>query len=271
MATKVVLPGSETINFNLKVEVKAKYFYRFKTWTPIMGALLLTGIDPPDYWCNSFEQVENLTRLSLVNRFDRLMKEMSEKNKKPLSGLDGEILGISNRLHQTRKVLMEWDDKCEDDEKYPSELAPWEFVAWLEEICHGEEISFFDRIWLDAFLKLHGLEPKKTLLPADVMRSFQKVTDIGDDGGRHPLGSDLLLAQQRAKTNCTDPYDIDVIFPLMSHILEKRGAIDKSNAKYVPGKRLPVKRDDGSDYLLLRDSLRVYLNRRKEKYFRQPE
>lgn len=271
MATKVTLPGSEIIDFNLKVENKAKYFYKFKTWTPIMGALLLTGIDPPNYWCDSFEQVENSTRLSLVARFDELVNRMLEKNRKPLSGLDGEILGISNRLHQTRKVLWEWDDKCEDDEECPPELTPSEFVAWLEEVCYCEEIGFFDTTWLNVFLKLHGLESKKTILPANLMKSFQKVTEIGDDGGRHPLGSVILQAQQQAKSNCTDPFDIEVIFPLMFHILDTRGVIDRLNQKYIPGKKLPVKLDDGRIYFFARDSLRVHLNRLKKKYFRQPQ
>lgn len=271
MATKVVLPGSEIIDFNLRVDIKAKYFYRFKTWTPIMGALLLTGIDPPADWRNSFEQFENSTGHSLVERFDALMKKLSEKNSKPLSGLEGEFLTTSERIQQARKVLWEWNDKCEDDGNSPSEIDPVEFVAWLEEVCRCEEISFFDRTWLDVFLRLHRLEPRNTILPANVMKSFQKVTDIGDDGGRHALGSDILQAQLQAKSNCTDPYDIDVIFLLMSHILDERGAIDRLHDKYVPGKILPVKLDDERNYLLVRNSLRVHLNRLKEKYFEHPQ
>lgn len=272
MATKVTLLGSETIDFNLKVENQAKYFYKFKTWTPIMGALLLSGIVLTDYWRNLPEPSKNSMRSSLLDQFDQLMKRIPEKDQKRLCGLDGEVLTTySIRFHEARKVVRKWDEKCEDEDKYPSELAPWEFVAWLEEVCWGEEIRFFDRTWLDAFLKLHGIGPNKIMLPANVMESFLKVTDIGDDGGRHPLGPDIFQAQQQAKSRGNDPYAIEVIFPLVFRILDERGAIDESNEKYVPGKTLSVKLDDRSIYDLKRDSLRVQLGRLKKKYFQPPQ
>jgi len=160
---------------------------------------------------------------------------------------------------------------CEDDERDPSEVVPWEFVGWLEETTCGQGIPFFDRTWLDAFLKLNGIGSNKVVLPANVMESFLKVTDIGDDGSRHPLGPEIFQAQQQAKSKSKDPYAIEVIFPLVTQILEQRGAIDKSNEKYMPDKTLPLKLDDGKKYDLQRNSLRVHLGRLKKKYFQPPQ
>jgi len=111
MATKVFLPGSETIDFNLKVENQAKCFYRFETWTAIMAALLLGGIVPNDYWRNPPGQSGNSTRPSLLDQFKELRKNMAEKNRRPLLGLDGEILTVySPRFHQAERVLRKWVD-----------------------------------------------------------------------------------------------------------------------------------------------------------------
>jgi hypothetical protein len=256
MATKATLPGSETIDFNLKVENGAKYFYSFNTWTPIMGALLLSGLTPTEYWCGVPDAT--CSPSFWAERFDTLYKSLWEKgadgeesipakNEKHLRGLDGESLmaAVSPRFQDARKVLRHWDTKCEDEQDYPLELDPVDFVVWLEELCWNEEIRFFDRTWLDAFLKLHGIGKSKAILPADVVASFHKVTDIGDDGGWHPLSTDISEAQHEAISKGKEPFAIGVVFPLVISILDTRGVIDRSDKNYVRGKAIPVKLDDG--------------------------
>jgi len=282
MATTVILPGSETIDFNLKVENAAKYYYSFEAWTPIMGALLLSGIASTDYWTNAPDDSENpeKTPSFWVMQFDKLRhglwnideageESIPERNQRHLRGLDGEMLLTtgSTRFLNARRVLKHWDTKCEDEDEYLLELDPVTFVAWLEELCSNEEISFFDQVWLDAFLKLHGIAANKAVLPIGIVESFQKLTDIGDDGSWHRLGSDIVAAQREAVCEDKDRYAIEVIFPRVIRILLDRDAIDRSNKEYISGKTLPVKMEDGSLYILKRDSLRVQLNRLKAKHF----
>ncbi|WP_144157628.1 hypothetical protein [Paraburkholderia sp. BCC1885] len=286
MATTVILPGSETIDFNLKVENAAKYYYSFETWTPIMGALLMSGIVPTDYWTNALDDSEHSEKPASfwVKQFDKLLhglwkideageESIPEHNQRHLRGLDGEMLVTtgSARFLDARRVLRHWDNECEDEAKYELALEPFTFLAWLEELCRNEEIRFFDRVWLDVFLKLNGLESNRTILPTSVVESFQKLTDIGDEGRWHPLDSDIVAAQREAVSEHKDRYAIEVIFPRVIRILLDRDAIDRSNKEYVPGKTLPVKMEDGSLYILKRDSLRVQLNRLKAKHFAPPQ
>lgn len=286
MVTKVNLPASEIIDFNLTVDSKAKHFYSFETWTPIMGALLMSGIMPTDYWSKIPDHAETSDRTSSfwTDQFRQLIhglweddgtveEEIPEKNHKHVRGLDGETqpTAVLKRLPNAHEVLRQWGEKCEDEEQYLSEVKPTMFVAWLEELCWNEEIYFFDRTWLDVFLKLHGLGPGKTVLPASVVESFLKVTDISGDSGWHPLSADISRAQREAISRGSDPYAIEVIFPLVSRILDERGAIDRSSDQYVSGKVLPVNLEDGSPYTLKRDSLRVQLGRLKTKRFTRPQ
>jgi hypothetical protein len=283
MATTTTLPGSEAIDFNLKVDNAAKlYYYDFGKWTPIMGALLLSGIVPTEYWTNTPDVSENSEKPPLfwLKQFEELIQGLwkmdeageetiPERNQKHLRGLDGEMLVTtgSPRFLDARRVLKHWDTKCEDEKQYLLELDPSDFVIWLEELCWNEEIRFFDRVWLDAFLKLHGIAPNKAILPTGIVESFQKLTDIGDDGSWHPLAADIVEAQREAVSKGKDRYSIEVIFPLLIRILDDRGALDRANEDYVSGKSLPVRMDDESLYTLKRDSLRVQLNRLKAKHF----
>jgi len=286
MATNIKLPGSEIIDFNLKVENQAKYFYGFKTWTPVMGALLLSGIVPTDYWHTVLDMADVTNKSASVwaEQLRHLMHglwevdstgegKIHERNRKHLRGLDGEALATtaSSRFHDAYRVLRLWGEKCDDEEQYQSEVEPVRFVAWLEELCLYDDIHFFDRTWLDAFLKLHGLGSEKIILPASVVESFKKMTNIGDDDGWHRLGSEILKAQHEAISQGRDPYAIKIIFPLVSRILDDRGAINRSSEKYVSGKALPVTLEDGSLYVLKRESLRVHLGRLKSKSCAPPQ
>ncbi|MEX3930358.1 hypothetical protein AB4Y32_00840 [Paraburkholderia phymatum] len=285
MATNIKLPGSEIIDFNLKVEIEAKYFYGFATWTPVMGALLMSGIVPTDHWRKVLDSAESANKSASfwTDQLRRLIYELwendgtgaetiPERNRKHLRGLDGETQATtaSTRFQNAHRVLRHWGEKCEDEGQYLSEVEPVIFVAWLEELCLYDEILFFDRTWLDAFLKLHGLGATKIVLPASVVESFLKVTDIGDDGGWHPLGSDILKAQREAISRGSDPYAIEIIFPIVSRILDDRGAINRSSEKYESGRVLPVTLEDGGPYVLKRDSLRVQLGRLKSRRYTSP-
>jgi len=93
---------------------------RLSTWTPAMGALLVSGIKaPPD--CSEI----------------------------PLEGegVDGQSLHASNlRFHQARRILRSWNDQDEDP---PLKINPVEFFVW----CDDEAI---DTDWLRLLKELAG-------------------------------------------------------------------------------------------------------------------
>lgn len=279
MTTNIRLSASEIIDFNLKVETKAKYFYSFAAWTPVMGALLLSGIEPTDHWRRIVEQADSTKNASLwTDQLQQLARDIWEnygtdtkhipdRNRKHLRGLDGEAQRTpsSDRFQSAHKVLTQWGYKCEDEGKYLPEIEPFTFVSWLEELCLDESISFFDRTWLDAFLKLHGPKSTKVVLPDSVMQSLKQVTDAAGNAGYHPLAHEILQAQREARSRGRDPHSIKVIFPLLSRLLDDQDAIDRASEQYVAGRVLPVTLEDGARYVLRRTSLRVYLNRGKAR------
>lgn len=100
------------------------------TWTPLQGALILSGIHPPA-GCSEV----------------------------PLEGvgLDGQIL-ITNhsRFSQAREIWKHWRWRCEDDEENgditPTELSLYEFIRW----CEDSEI---ETEWLRFFQDIVGYNP----------------------------------------------------------------------------------------------------------------
>lgn len=280
MAANIKIPGSETIEFNLKVENEVKRFFSLKTWTPVMGALLMSGIVPTNYWCKRLNTAGDASRNASVwtDQLEGLIhglwesngrdeEAIPDRNRRHLHGLDGEAFASpgSSRFRAARDLLRHWGYKCEDEGQYLSEIEPIIFLAWTEDMCLCEEIPLFDQTWLKAFLKLLTPVSEKTVLPTAVVQSFLQITDIRPDDGRHRLAPDILKAQREAVSRGCNPYAIEVIFPLLVHILDGRGAIDRRNEKYVSGKALPVTLADGGLHVLKRESLRVHLGRLKIK------
>lgn len=98
------------------------------TWSPVMAALLVSGIEPPT-------DCEDI----------------------PLGGigLDGKNLHASNgRFHDARRVLKAWNfvDEEEDEPPRPSSFTPLEFLVW----CLDEERIESD--WLRYLVELGGIK-----------------------------------------------------------------------------------------------------------------
>ncbi|WP_244128991.1 hypothetical protein [Burkholderia gladioli] len=104
------------------------------TWTPIMGALLLAGVRPPD----------NCTELP----------------KSGGVGLDDvEIVGAGHgQYHEARKIFQQWNDWCEDRGRDPAVgMAPVEFVDWCVEDEIKERFAVLYQFeWIDVFKDMVG-------------------------------------------------------------------------------------------------------------------
>lgn len=94
------------------------------TWTPVEGALIMSGVLAP-MGC----------------------EEMPGSG----VGLDGASLFHSSHasFHSARQIMREWGDRCRDDEENgettPTKLTPHQFIDWFE----GEEI---ETDWLPLFI-----------------------------------------------------------------------------------------------------------------------
>ncbi|MFC5431563.1 hypothetical protein ACFPTO_22555 [Paraburkholderia denitrificans] len=96
------------------------------TWTPLEGALIMSGI---------------------------LASEGCEEMPQGGTGLDGLPLPNAghSRFHCARRIMRGWDERCCDDEENgvttPAKMTPHQFIDWFE----GEEI---DTDWLPLFIDI---------------------------------------------------------------------------------------------------------------------
>ncbi|WP_341911106.1 AlpA family phage regulatory protein [Polaromonas sp. YR568] len=108
---------------------RLRYFLELTTWTPAMGALLISGIDAP----------QDCTAIP-----DQGV------------GLDGKSLHPSDsRFSEARRILRDWHEWQEDAGDHSTEIVPVGFLNW----CLREEIS---TEWLGLCLDLIGFtDPSK--------------------------------------------------------------------------------------------------------------
>ncbi len=112
-----------------QINDRLRYFLELTTWTPAMGALLISGIDAP----------QDCTAIP-----DQGI------------GLDGKPLHPSDsRFSGARSILRDWRDWQEDEGEQSTEIVPVGFLNW----CLREEIS---TEWLGLCLDLIGFtDPSK--------------------------------------------------------------------------------------------------------------
>lgn len=83
------------------------------TWTPVEGALIMSGIHPP----------AGCAAIPIGG-----------------AGLDGKQFpnAANDRFHLAFRITDEWQLRCEDDEENddatPTELTPYEFIAWCQDV-----------------------------------------------------------------------------------------------------------------------------------------
>jgi hypothetical protein len=103
-------------------------YLELKSWTPVMGALLISGIDPPPE-CN----------------------EIPDGG----IGLDEKPLHASDpRFHEARHILKEWHDCADLEDDHVVDIDPVDYINW----CIDQDIQ---TEWLALFLDLMGCSDGK--------------------------------------------------------------------------------------------------------------
>lgn len=116
----------ERIAAAMRLHVTLKECLDRAMWTPVEGALIMSGILAPE-GC----------------------EEMPDGG----TGLDGIRLPNAGhaRFHCARRIMRGWDERCSDDEENgvtaPTKMTPHQFIDWFE----GEEI---DTDWLPLFIEI---------------------------------------------------------------------------------------------------------------------
>lgn len=110
------------------INAKLLGYLRMDAWSPVMAALLVSGVEPPP----------DCVEIPLGG-----------------TGLEGKSLHASSgRFHSARRALKAWSDVDEDDGEVPrrSSVPPLEFLAW----CHEEDQGEGD--WLRYLIELAGMK-----------------------------------------------------------------------------------------------------------------
>ncbi|MCF1442050.1 hypothetical protein ACI2VK_10295 [Ralstonia nicotianae] len=153
------------------------------TWTPVEGALIMSGILAP-MGC----------------------EEMPEGG----VGLDGALLINAGhaRFHCARRIMRAWDDRCRDDEgngdTTPTKMTPHQFIDWFE----GEEI---ETQWLPLFIDVIVGKPASgqiDFIPSQVVEfaaqsmaivdSMRKVLGEASSGALPPTASEVPATARKA-------------------------------------------------------------------------
>lgn len=121
---------AESIAEGGKINNLILHYLQMKTWTPAMGALLISGIDP-----------------------------LLDCNEIPDGGigLDEKPLHTSNgRFYEARRIFKEWHEWKDDSGDPAVEMEPLRFLEW----CMREDIT---TEWLLLFLELVGFSDEKAV------------------------------------------------------------------------------------------------------------
>ncbi|WP_333967465.1 hypothetical protein [Burkholderia orbicola] len=124
----------EIIEFSAKLHETLRGYLDMDSWTPVTGALLLSGIQPPP----------GCTELPKSNGI----------------ALDGaEIVGFgTGQYHEARTILKQWNDWCEDRGRdQAAGMKPIEFIDWCVEDEIKERFAVHHRFeWIDVFKDMVG-------------------------------------------------------------------------------------------------------------------
>ncbi|EKS9844564.1 hypothetical protein QDD82_005418 [Burkholderia cepacia] len=124
----------EIIEFSTKLHETLRGYLDMDSWTPVTGALLLSGIQPPP-GCTELPKSGGI-------------------------GLDGaEIVGFgTGQYHEARTILKQWNDWCEDRGRDPAAgMKPIEFIDWCVEDEIKERFAIHHQFqWIDVFKDMVG-------------------------------------------------------------------------------------------------------------------
>ncbi|HDR8986249.1 TPA: hypothetical protein QDA89_005232 [Burkholderia vietnamiensis] len=124
----------EIIEFSAKLHETLRDYLDMANWTPVMGALLLSGIQPQG--------------------------DSAELPKSGGVSLDGtEIVGFGiGQYQEARVILKQWNDWCEDRGRDPATgMRPIEFIDWCVEDEIKERFAVhYSFKWIDVFKDMIG-------------------------------------------------------------------------------------------------------------------
>lgn len=246
-------------DFNLAISEETKKYLRREFWSPIMGALLVSGIRPSSRWVD-VPPAEGHRDNKPVSHRD-LFLELLSSSKVHEHGLDNEqISSDSHRFKSAENILLYWDHVCEARKDYPIDLPPRDFVVWLWGMNRQGNVHIPDSSWLDAFVNNYPLKDFTKFVPKGVLAWLNdSSTKARELSPKHKFGREIATARFEAKQAGDPADDPDEILSRLA---------EKMNKGEVPGIKL-LKYSRKSDIRYRQEGVRGESTLRRDSFARQ--
>ena len=132
---------AQRAKLSLQVQKVIFKYLQMDNWTPVMAAMLFAGL-APKAGCTSLPTDGAV-------------------------GLDGAVIrGTHNAsFSAARRILEEWNDNCEENGEFPTQLTPEAFMLWCIEGQVQERLSVLRPLpWITVFKHLFGNGPRTELI-----------------------------------------------------------------------------------------------------------
>lgn len=169
---------------SLQVQKVMLKYLQMDSWTPVMAAMLFAGL-APKVGCTALPADGAV-------------------------GLDGSVIrGTQNAsFSAARRILEEWNDNCEDNGEFPTQLTPEAFMLWCIEGQVQERLSVLRPLpWITVFKKLFGNGPQSDLIDfglatyiANTAEPLQTILDRIDALGRASTSAQSPMPPQTSAT-----------------------------------------------------------------------
>ena len=246
---------SDPIEFNLKLRIWAEKYINWPVWTPVDGALLLSGLNPGGRWAalnaHDWGSIHHLAISGLVHDAEHSGNRPIEASERaPLFNKQSKY----GRRSDVSTILAKWNDYCAEQQEegvsVSTELAPIKFIGWWWEYGneYGDGINLRDSTYFDAFLDL-GRAPIPTKNSNYISYDLIcRITPNGPmarhshQGKKHDLFNEILLAQRDAFLRGVNPYSAKELLPVIVELLQTKKAGNATFISYVADESLQYRR-----------------------------
>ncbi|AXF06492.1 hypothetical protein CUJ91_00175 [Paraburkholderia graminis] len=254
--------AGEILRISRRVSDAAAAYLARESWSPIVGAMLLSGIRPSVRWEDipALADHKDEEPVSFRELFHSLRRSM----KMPERGLDGtDVTPQSDRFQNAENILVLWDEYCRHYGDYPADISPRTFALGIRRMASEGQVHLPESQWIRAFADHYHLKDPDGFVPRSVLAQQEIQPEERQLIPKHKFGK--FIAGIWVETGKgTDP---DVILFRLAELIKNKGvAGTELVGEYSYRSDLRYKQEnDRNSRVLRRDTLARQLRRMKER------
>ncbi|ONC53199.1 hypothetical protein [Burkholderia pseudomallei] len=256
--------AEEQVRFSRRVSDASAAYLERESWTPIMGAMLLSGIQPSSHWTDipALAEHQDDEPVSFLELFRSLRRSM----KKAERGLDGtDVYRHMERFQNAEEILFLWDAYCKHHHNYPVDIVPRTFALGILSLAREAQIHLSEPKWIRVFADHFRLKNQDEFVPRAVLALQEVLPEERRLIPKHKFGKYIVGIWVETGRGI----DPDVILARLAKMI-KDGEIPGTElaAKYEYSHRSDLRYKQAADRnprVLRRDTLARQLRRMKER------